>query len=235
MESQECNRRFVQLSTPLIADACVRLKLPIRSAPTGLMSLLPGSKVAGRALPVKHHGSVDIFLEIMIQAKSGDVLCIDDGCRTDQSCIGDLTALEAQAFGIAALLVWGRHRDTSELERIGLPIFSYGRNPAGPLKAEPRTSTSIGFAQFGTTTVSSDDYVFVDSDGAVFVRNDELENVFETATNIAELESRQAQAVRDGINLHTQLQFDDFIKERAKNPSLSFREHLRSIAKAVEE
>ncbi len=55
------------------------------------------SQIAGRALPVKHYGSVDIFLEAMGTAQPGDILVIDNERRMDEGCIGDLTALEAKA------------------------------------------------------------------------------------------------------------------------------------------
>jgi regulator of RNase E activity RraA len=235
VDNKECNELFSQLSTPMIADACIRLKLPVRSMPAGLTSLIPGSKVAGRALPVRHYGSVDIFLEAMLQAKPGDILCIDDRGRNDQACIGDLTALEAMSYGIAALLVWGCHRDTDELMRIGLPIFSYGRHPSGPQKLEPAQPDSIGSAKLAGTAIDSNDFVFIDSDGAVFVHQDHIKDVFATAKQICEVESKQAQLVRDGKNLHRQLMFEDFLKKRVIEPTHTFREHLRALAKSIEE
>lgn len=64
-----CTRElWSQLSTPLVADACVRLGLPPRLAPQGIEPVVPTSLVAGRAVPVKHYGSVDIFLEAMDNA-----------------------------------------------------------------------------------------------------------------------------------------------------------------------
>ncbi|MFQ5652408.1 MAG: RraA family protein, partial [bacterium] len=60
---KDLNEAFAQLSTPLLADACLRLDLPLRVAPTGIRALTAGSRVAGRVLPVKHSGSVDVFLE----------------------------------------------------------------------------------------------------------------------------------------------------------------------------
>jgi 4-hydroxy-4-methyl-2-oxoglutarate aldolase len=55
---------FAELSTPLVADACVRLGVPLRAAPAGIGAVLPGQRIAGRALPARHYGSVDIFLAV---------------------------------------------------------------------------------------------------------------------------------------------------------------------------
>jgi len=47
------------------------------------------SHIAGRVLPVRHYGSVDVFLEAMGMAQPGDILVIDKGGRMDEGCIGD--------------------------------------------------------------------------------------------------------------------------------------------------
>jgi regulator of RNase E activity RraA len=86
----------------------LRLKIPFRIAPSGIAPLLPGQRLAGHALPAIHSGSVDVFLEAMQHGHSGDVLVIDNGGRTDEGCIGDLTVLEAQACGLGGIVVWGR-------------------------------------------------------------------------------------------------------------------------------
>ena len=64
MNNQEIHQAFSELSTPLIADACLRLQIPLRFAPSGIHPLIE-CKIAGQALPVRHYGSVDIFLEAM--------------------------------------------------------------------------------------------------------------------------------------------------------------------------
>ena len=107
MNNQQLNEKFSELTTPLIADACLRLKLPLRLAPSGIRPLTLEFHIAGRVLPVRHYGSVDIFLEALGTAQQGDILVIDNEGRMDEGCIGDLTTLEAQACGLAGIIVWG--------------------------------------------------------------------------------------------------------------------------------
>ena len=98
---------FDGLSTPLVADACVRVGVPLRVAPPGIGAVIPGQRIAGRALPARHYGSVDVFLEAFSGAAHGDVLVVDNGGREDEACVGDLVVLEAQAAGVGAVMVWG--------------------------------------------------------------------------------------------------------------------------------
>ena len=95
---------FSLLSTPLLADACIRLGLTPRIGPPGIKLIDGEMRVAGRSLPCQHFGSVDIFLEIMKEANEGDVLVIDNGGRNDEGCIGDLIALEAKERGLGGVV-----------------------------------------------------------------------------------------------------------------------------------
>jgi 4-hydroxy-4-methyl-2-oxoglutarate aldolase len=225
---------FADLSTPLVADACIRCGVPLRAAPPGIGAVVPG-RVAGRALPARHYGSVDVFLEAFGRAEPGDVLVVGNGGRTDEACVGDLTVLEAEAAGLAGIVVWGLHRDTPELLEIGFPVWSYGSYPPGPTRLDAQEPEALTTARFGPHEVSRDDVVFADDDGVLFVVAERVEEVLAAAYRIWETEREQARRMRAGETLRRQTAFDDYLARRAADPSYTFRQHLRQIGGAIEE
>ncbi len=235
MNSDELSHRFERLTTAHLADACLRAGVPVRCAPALLQAVLPGSHIAGRVCPARHAGSVDIFLEAMEHAAPGDVLVVDNAGRVDESCVGDLIALEAQAAGLGGLVIWGLHRDTAELRAIGLPVFSLGTIPTGPQRQDPRDAQALESAVVGDWTVSREDLALGDDDGVLFLPAAQAENLLSLAETIRDTERHQAERIHQGISLRAQVRFHDYLVQRQQNPSLTFRQHLRAVGGAIEE
>jgi len=235
MKAESLSLAFEKLSTALIADAAMRLKIPFRISPPGLGAVKPNQRLAGPVLPVRHFGSVDVFLEAMQNAHRGDVLVIDNGGRLDEGCIGDLTALEAEHCGLGGIIVWGAHRDTVELREIALSIFSYGACSSGPQRLDSRDALALHSARFGNFVVTKADVVFADDDGCVFVLAQHADDMLSIAHDIWQRERRQAEAIKSGSSLSEQLKFARYLEKRAADPSYTFREHLRKISGAIEE
>lgn len=231
----ELSHPFSDLYAPQIADACLRLGLTLRTAPTGIRPVIPSSRVAGRVLPVRHYGSVDVFFEVMENAEPGDVLVIDNRGMTDESCIGDLTVLEAKASGLRGIVVWGYHRDHEELVRIGFPVFSYGAHLAGPQRLRTRDPQALTSATFGSFNVTREDLVFADADGTIFIPTQQAERVLSVAKKVREGEQRQADRIKAGEKLRDQLHFDEYLTKRAADPAYTFRRHLRDVGGVIEE
>ncbi len=223
------------LTTPQIADACLRTQTPFRISPLGLVPVVAGKVIHGPVMPVRHYGSVDVFFEALEYAHPGGILVIDNRGREDEACIGDLVVLEVQAAGLCGIVVWGLHRDHDELGAIGFPVFSYGACPTGPLRLDQQEPDALAFARLGEVTVTREDTVFADSNGAVFIETRHLEAVQKAARGIQQLEKYQAQRLASGENLRQQFQFKAYLEKRATQPGLTFREHLRTLNLAIEE
>jgi 4-hydroxy-4-methyl-2-oxoglutarate aldolase len=224
------------VATAQIADACMRLVVPFRIAPAGIHAIVPaGGLVYGSVIPVRHYGSVDIFLEALESAPEGGILVIDNGGRTDEACIGDLIALEVKNAKLQAIVVWGLHRDTSGLLAIGLPIFSYGAYPAGPSRLDSRQAAALISANIGDFFVTKGDTAFIDQDGVIFIGSDRVDEVLAAAKTIREREIQQTVAALDGVSLRQQFQFQAYLKQREASEGYTFRQHINAISKSIEE
>jgi regulator of RNase E activity RraA len=235
MDHHELRQRFAELTCAHLADACVRARMPVRCAPAPMRPVTPGDRLAGRVAPARHAGSVDVFLEAFERAGAGDVLVVDNGGRLDESCVGDLVVLEARAAGLEGLVVWGLHRDTADIRAVGLPVFSLGAIPTGPLRLDPRADDALDAATVGGWTVHADDLVLGDDDGVLFLSAARADELFALAEGIRDTERRQAERIREGVTLRRQVRFDTYLARRREAPTLSFREHLRTVGGAIEE
>jgi regulator of RNase E activity RraA len=235
MNHHELQLRFAAVTTAHLADGCLRAKVPVRCAPSLLRSVVPGSRVAGRVCPARHAGSVDVFLEAFETATAGDVLVVDNAGRLDEACVGDLVALEAQAAGLSGVIIWGLHRDTADIRAIGLPVFSLGAIPTGPLRIDARSPDVLKSAAVGDWTVTREDLAFGDDDGVLFVPAARAGEVLTLAETIRDTERRQAERIRAGVSLRGQVNFGDYLAKRENAPLLTFRDHLRAVGGAIEE
>jgi 4-hydroxy-4-methyl-2-oxoglutarate aldolase len=216
-----------------VADACIREGIRFTVAPPGLVPLFETGPIFGPALAVKHAGSVDVFLEAFNDARPGSILVIDNEARHEEGCIGDLTAVEAQHARVQGAVIWGRHRDSSELRRLRFPVTSLGPCPVGPNRKKPGRG-SIGEARIGSQRVTTGDLVFMDADGVIFVAKQDATQVVAAAREIMERERTQAELVKRGTTLREQFRFSDYLAQRKKDPSYTFREHLKRLRAAIE-
>jgi 4-hydroxy-4-methyl-2-oxoglutarate aldolase len=231
MSADELTARLRRMSTPLVADAVIRLGLPAKIAPGGIRPLVAGSKLAGRSSPVVLNGYADRVLEGIYRSADGDVLVLDDQGREDEACFGDLAAYEARSQGLAGVVIWGKHRDSAEVAEIGVPLFSYGTYPLGLQRTFPPVVDPFARGRFGEATVERGEFVLADDDGVVFVPAEHAERVLRAAEEIRAAELAQVEKIRAGTTLREQLQFDRYLRDRQDDPTLTLGEHMKRLGR----
>jgi 4-hydroxy-4-methyl-2-oxoglutarate aldolase len=226
-------RTHPRLGTAQFADALVGLGRPVEIFPA-LRPVIAGCIVSGPALPVRHIGSIDVFLEAIESAKGGEVLAVSNEGRLDEGCLGDLVALEAQRAGIAGIVIDGAHRDTLDLRAIGLPVWSRGACPFGPRNVRSEGGAVSTVAMVGHHPIDAADLIVADDDGVVIVSREDFVLVRTKAERILRVEGEQKHRLMDGRPLREQLEFAEYKARRRTDPAYTFRRHLTRIGGAGE-
>jgi regulator of RNase E activity RraA len=162
------------------------------------------------------------------------VLVVDNDGRDDEGCIGDLIALEAATAKLAAIVIWGRHRDTPDLPSIPIALFSLGSCPSGPRRLDAPGDDRFESARIGALIVTRNDMVAGDSDGLVILPHQRFAEAEREALAIRQVEAAQAERMRAGESLRQQLDWELYLKRRSAEPSLTFRQHLARRGGGVE-
>jgi RraA family protein len=156
----------------------------------------PAAALAGPAFTVWTREGDNLAVHEALEVTApGDVLVVDGHGATIRALIGEMIAIKAKARGLAGFVIDGAARDITELEALGMPVFSRGQTPAGPFKTGP--FALLDTVSVGGVVVRPGDAVVADRDGVVVVPRDRASEVLARAEEIAanEVAKRAANAV----------------------------------------
>jgi 4-hydroxy-4-methyl-2-oxoglutarate aldolase len=152
-----------------------------------LTQVVAGSRVAGPArIALCAAGDNSMVHAVIAHALPGDVLVLTSREPAPVALVGELLATQAQAQGVAGILVDGAVRDLDELAAIGLPIW------ARFVRAQGATKGAVGELDvpvtIGGTEIKPGDLVVMDCDGAMALASAQVEEVLPLALERAERE-----------------------------------------------
>jgi 4-hydroxy-4-methyl-2-oxoglutarate aldolase len=184
---------LAQLGTATVHEAGGRA--PLVDVP--LVQVIPGSRAAGPARTVRCGQDDNLMVHAAVaEALPGEVLVLTMPEPAPVALVGELLATQAQARGVAALLVDAAVRDLEELRELRLPVWARYIRVRGADKNVPGT---IGEpVQVGGATIRQDDAVVLDADGAVVVERERVEAVLEAARERAEREVEKRAKLQGG-------------------------------------
>ena len=162
-----------------------------------LIQVVPGSRVAGPArTALCAPGDNTMVHAVVAHANPGDVLVLTIAEPAPVALVGELLATQAQAQGIAGILVDGAVRDLEELVEVGLPIWTRFVRAQGATKGEVGkldVPVVVGGAEIGPG-----DLVVMDCDGAMAIPADRVGDVLPVALERAEREAVMRERYRHG-------------------------------------
>ncbi len=153
-----------------------------------LHQVIPSSRAAGPARTVRC-AQDDILMvhAAMDRVEPGDVLVLTMPEPRPVALLGELLATQAKGRGAAAVLIDAAVRDTEELRELGLPVWARWIRVQGAARAEPGEIDVP--VDVGGAAVSPGDAIVLDSDGAVVVAKDRLDEVAKASRERAEGEN----------------------------------------------
>jgi 4-hydroxy-4-methyl-2-oxoglutarate aldolase len=179
-----------------------------------LVQVVPGSRVAGPARTVSCGQDDNLMVHAaMAQVQPGEVLVLSMPEPRPVALIGELLATQAKAHGAAAILVDASVRDIEELVELGLPIWARWVRVRGAGK--DLVGTIGDPVTVGGAMIRQGDIVVLDSDGAVVVEQDRVDEILDASRDRAERE-RVKRAKLEGGALSYEL---DGLRERVEGPS----------------
>lgn len=162
-----------------------------------LIQVVPGSRVAGPArTALCAPGDNTMVHAVVAHANPGDVLVLTITEPAPVALVGELLATQAQAQGVAGILVDGAVRDLEELVEVGLPIWTRFVRAQGATKGEVGNldvPVVVGGAEIGPG-----DLVVMDCDGAMALPADRIGDVLPVALERAEREAAMRERYRHG-------------------------------------
>ncbi len=153
-----------------------------------LTQLVPGSRVAGPArIALCAAGDNSMVHAVLAHALPGEIVVLTSVEPAPIALVGELLATQAQARGVAGILVDGAVRDVDELVAMGLPIWTRF------VRAQGATKGAVGKLDvpvvIGGAEIRPGDLVVLDCDGALALPSERIAEVLPLAIERAEREA----------------------------------------------
>jgi len=193
-KKEELIEALKKVSSSNVSDAMHR-----GGAMKGIHTVIPGLKMAGKALTVKTmNGDWAKAVEAIDLANKGDILVIDTNCG-NIAIWGELATWSAFTRGLGGVVIDGAVRDVDDLKEIHFPVFARYEVPDA---GDPKGFGEIGCEVVcGGLKVNKGDYIIGDDSGVVVIPQEEAQEIINRSLDVKEKENRIREEIKRGSTL----------------------------------
>jgi 4-hydroxy-4-methyl-2-oxoglutarate aldolase len=139
-----------------------------------LRPIQQGIRVVGSAVTVSSHPGDNLMIHAAVEVcTAGDILVVTNTAPSTHGMFGELLATSLAARGVVGLIIDAGVRDTSELRKMGFPVWSNHVSVQGTVKS---TAGSVNVpVVFGGQQISPGDIICADDDGVVVLAREDAE------------------------------------------------------------
>lgn len=170
--------QFKEFETPDISDMMNRLY----TMDPGIKNVINDAPMTGPACTVKVFPGDNLMVHKALDIiQPGDIIVVDAGGSRMNGIIGDLIATKAKHREAAGFIIDGVVRDLPGMQAVGLPVYTRGVTPIGPLHRGPG---EINYPiSCGGIVVNPGDIICCDLNGVTVVRQDFAEEILTRLIN----------------------------------------------------
>ncbi|KYC53196.1 MAG: Bifunctional enzyme Fae/Hps [Candidatus Methanofastidiosum methylothiophilum] len=193
-KKEELIEALKKVSSSNVSDAMHR-----GGAMKGIHTVVPGLKMAGKALTVKTmNGDWAKVVEAIDLAEKGEILVIDTNCG-NIAVWGELATWSAFTRGLGGIVIDGAARDIDDLKEIRFPVFARYETPDA---GDPKGFGEIGCEVVcGGLKVNKGDYIIGDDSGVVVIPQEEAQEIINRSLDVKEKENRIREEIKRGSTL----------------------------------
>ncbi|MBI4399347.1 orotidine 5'-phosphate decarboxylase [Candidatus Micrarchaeota archaeon] len=185
---------LMAIPTPNISDA-----LQKKGEMGGIMQIVPGTKLVGRAFTVRTApGDWAKPVEAIEQASQGDIIVID-AHGSEKAVWGELATWSCIKRKLAGVVIDGAIRDVDEIRKLKFPAFAKSITPTA---GEPKGFGELGIEiTCGGTNVRQGDYIVADENGVIVIPQEIALEIARRAKDVMEKEMRVREEIKRGSTL----------------------------------
>jgi len=183
-----------KISSSNVSDAMHR-----GGAMKGIHTVVPGLKMAGKALTVKTmNGDWAKVVEAIDLAEEGDIIVVDTNCG-NIAIWGELATWSAVMRKLGGVVIDGAVRDVDDIKEIRFPVFARYEVPDA---GDPKGFGEIGCEVVcGGLKVNKGDYIIGDDSGVVVIPQEEAQEIINRGIDVKEKENRIREEIKRGSTL----------------------------------